>query len=340
MAGGVIRSYKDRVVEDILQRDFISRYWNLSNAGQGVIVKNAFKDFPAIGQGDPTVETPSNAYYKWDGSAFLKISEGEGLDNNNSGSSVYDGASPSTIALGGIPANTNLQGRTHTSLWEQALVVFQQPDFNSFSIVGQATTIEIGDSIFSGNKNFTWATTNNGNIKPDSITIRNQTSNQDLGSNLPNNGSALINIATSIQLNVDGQTQIFRITLENTNNEIRSRDFTVTARYKRFFGSPAVAPSGSVQVRALSGSTYGSTMSIIIPQGNLIAAFAYEATRPDIVDSSVKYVEGFNSNVGSTFVKSLITVQDAGGTNRSYKLFIATLGAAFPAQATYNITIP
>ncbi len=333
MPGGILRLLTDQVVNDIPTRNKISTDWNIFNAGQGVIVENAYKDFPSAGLGDATVLTPdSSEYYKWDGTAFKKIGGVNFAEK-------YSGASPSTIALGGIPAGTDLTNRSISTIIEQAVVVYLQPAFSAFSIAGQSVSIEVGDSIPAGNKTFTWATSNNGNIAPNSITIRNQSAAVDLTSALANDGSEVINLLAPIQLNASGASQLFRILMENTQSQVVSRDLTITAFYNRFFGSPVSAPNDSASVRAL-GKTFGNTFSIAIPHGNLIAAFAYEATRPDIADSNVKYVEGFNANVGSTFVKSLLNVQDAGGTQRSYKLYMATLGAPYQANATYNVTIP
>jgi hypothetical protein len=336
MPGGILRLLTDQVVADIPTRNKISIDWNIFNAGQGVVVENASRDFPSIGLGDPTVGTPgSNAYYKWDGTKFVKISEGDEFVK----AEVYSGASPSTIALGGIPAGTDLTKRTLSSIIEQAVVVYLQPSFTVFYITGQGVALEVGDSIVAGNKIFTWATSNNGNILPSSIVIRNQSAQADLITGLANNGSANFNLLAPIQLNAPGASQVFRILMENTQNQVVSIDLTITAFYNRFFGSPATAPNDSASIRAMA-KTFGNTFSIVIPQGNQVAAFAYEATRPDIVDNNVKYVEGFNANVGSTFVKTLLNVNDAGGTPRSYKLYVATLGAPYQGQATYNVTIP
>lgn len=323
----------DQVVADIPERNLISSDWNVFNAGQGVIVENAFKDFPDVGLGDPTVEDAATSqYYKWDGFTFKKIGGANVAEK-------YSGASPSTIALGGLPAGTDLTHRTLTSLIEQAIVVYLQPAFALFSMTGQSLSIEVGSSILSGKKAFTWATTNGGNILPNSIAIRNQSAGIDLAAGLPNTGNAAVLLPAPIQLNVPGATQVFRILMTNSQNVVISSDLVVTAFYAHFYGSPLNAPADSAGVRTLS-QTFGNTFSFVIPKGNQVAAFAYEASRPDLSDGNVKYAEGFNANVGSTFVKTLLNVLDAGGTVRSYKLYIATLGAPYPAQATYNVTIP
>jgi hypothetical protein len=81
MPGGIVKSYKDRVVDSIPERDRVAARWNKSNWGQGIIVLNAFANYPEVGEGDPTVISPtSQAYYKFTKDGFIKIAEGESLD--------------------------------------------------------------------------------------------------------------------------------------------------------------------------------------------------------------------------------------------------------------------
>jgi hypothetical protein len=81
MPGEIVKSYKDRVVDSIPERDRIAARWNKSNWGQGIIVLNAYAHYPDVDQGDPTVITPEcEAYYKFTRNGFKKIAEGESLD--------------------------------------------------------------------------------------------------------------------------------------------------------------------------------------------------------------------------------------------------------------------
>jgi hypothetical protein len=231
-------------------------------------------------------------------------------------------------------------GKTPRQVILDVAIEYLLPAFTSFGITGQAATIELGASIAAGAKVFTWATSNDDNVEPDTIEIRDQSAGIDLAVGLADDGTQNINLPGPIQLVNEGNTQIFRITGENTNGDPFTRDFTITADFLRFYGVSPVAPDVSAEVRALPFSTFGNTFSIPIPQGETIICFAYEAARPDISDSSVKYVEGFNANVGNTFTKFTFNVNDGGGTARSYKVYIATLGAPLPSDATYNVTIP
>ncbi|HEY8936701.1 MAG TPA: hypothetical protein VIM65_15840 [Cyclobacteriaceae bacterium] len=112
MPGVVFRNYKDRVVESISECNAITELWNITNAGQGVIVKNAYKDFPSVGLGDATVTTPgSSAYYKWLGDSFIKISESESLDvvfDTSAFETIIhtQNSSSTTVSVAGIDAYT------------------------------------------------------------------------------------------------------------------------------------------------------------------------------------------------------------------------------------------
>lgn len=266
-----------------------------------------------------------------------------------SGGSVEVFGSDFTVVLSGgktfgkysngqiVPAS----GKTPMQVLLDIAVEYLLPAFNAFAMTGQATQVEVGFTITSGGKTFTWGTTNPGNIKPNIIKIKNQTAGTDLATALANDGTESgVNIPAPIQLNANNATQVFRIEAENTQNTVFTRDLTIVANFLRFFGTPAAAPANSADVRALGNSTFGNTFNINIAIGKQIIAFAYEDTRPDISDSSVKYVEGFNSNVGNTFTKFTFNVNDAGGTARGYKIYVATLGAPASSAMTYAVTIP
>ncbi|MCZ8355472.1 MAG: hypothetical protein O9340_12095 [Cyclobacteriaceae bacterium] len=338
MPGGIVKSYKDRVVDSIPERDRIAARWNKSNWGQGVIVLNAYAHYPDVDQGDPTVLTACQAYYKFTSNGFIKIAEGESLDQTLN--PLYTGASPATIALGGITPGTELQGRTLVNIIEQALVVYQQPTFSAFSVNGQPIVVEVGSSFSAGLKTFTWSTTNTNNVKPNSISIFNQTLGTILLNAFPNNGNAQFNFPNQYVLNNEEQTLVFNIQGENTQNQKFARNFTITANYLRFFGCPQNTPTQGQHVRQLGNQTFGNNFTIPIPQGSTIIAFAYEANRPNISNASVKYVEGFNANVGNTFAQTIMSVADPSGAMHNYKVYIATLGAPYLSSATYQVTIP
>jgi hypothetical protein len=231
-------------------------------------------------------------------------------------------------------------GKTPMQLLLDIAIEYLLPTFSAFGITGLATQVEVGFTITSGAKTFTWATTNSGNINANTVKIRNQTANTDLATALANDGTESVTVPAPIQLNAGGASQVFRVEAVNSQSVTFNRDLTIVANFLRWFGTPATTPVNSADVRALGNSTFGSTFNINIAIGQQKIAFAYEDTRADISDGSVKYVEGFNSNVGNTFTKFTFNVNDAGGTARGYKIYVATLGAPASSAMTYAVTIP
>jgi hypothetical protein len=120
---------------------------------------------------------------------------------------------------------------------------------------------------------------------------------------------------------------------------------TIYGRRKAIYGTDAVSATPytlSSQVRLLSGSLLnpanGSTFTISIPIGALQVVFAYPATLENV--STVKYVEGLNAEVKNIFTQTTISVDGANGYSAvSYKVYTYVPAVAFPATATYNVTI-
>lgn len=145
MPGGVLILKTDLVVASIPARDTASLAWNSSNAGQGVIVLNAYKDFPAAGQGDATVGSVSSAYYKWTGAAFIKISEGEGLDQVTNFVKEYFNGDGATTQFNINAANTVLI----VEVGGQIIEPIAGPD--GYTVAGQVVTLgfapEVGQRV-------------------------------------------------------------------------------------------------------------------------------------------------------------------------------------------------
>lgn len=274
------------------------------------------------------------------GSGITKIAGGGGGGGANT---PYDNPTITNTQFGGISPGTNIGGLFVKDVVLNAAVAYLAPLFNSFLISGQSTQLEVGESIVAGAKTFNWGTTNNANISaipdPQNLAIRDVTNSVDLANGIANNGTFLTNFASPIT-RTSPSNQKYRITGKNTQLNSFTRDFDVNWNWKRFYGVSGVVPVNSAQVRALPNNTFGSTFSINIPQGQTIICFAYEASRPDITNASVKYVEGFNANVGSTFTKYVFNVNDGGGNPVSYKIYVAELPGPYPENATYNVTIP
>jgi hypothetical protein len=216
---------------------------------------------------------------------------------------------------------------------------YNDPAFTSFLITGQSTMVEVGTTI-SGSKTFTWAITeNSGDVNV--ITIYDVTAVANLLVDTANDGSQAVTV-TSNQLNANGSTQVFRGILKdanNANNQLPSSNFTITSRFYRFFGPASSAPTNSAEVRALASSSFQTSNSEVftLNTGDDETIFAV-ALPPGRTISSVIDLDASNTNVTADYTLTVINVQDAGGTNRSYNVYICTNAIPYSSNHRHQIT--
>jgi hypothetical protein len=225
--------------------------------------------------------------------------------------SVYDLASPSTIAVGGVPAGYVLTGKTANEIFEKMLVVYQNPTFSAFSITGQATTIEVG-TVLSGSKTFTWTTTNNGNIAPASISIKDLDSNTFLIFGLDNDGSEALGIGTIT--NTSPISQDWEIRATNTQSVEFTRTFTVNSIYPYFYGK--VSSGG-----AAASVNRPSANQALINSGTKVVASSTGTITIDFNSTSDDYIWFAIPSTSTSKTKWYVTELDKGDILNATTLF-------------------
>lgn len=234
-----------------------------------------------------------------------------------------------------------------TAPWEgltviQALVdaatEYIAPTFGSFSVSGQATTVEVGTTL-SGSKTFTWSITeNSGDVN--TIDIVDLTAGTTIADDTPNDGSQSVTI-TTLQLNSNGATQQWRgVGLDDNNsNTFNSNTFTVTSRYYRFFGPTDAEPTNSSEVRALPSSAFQTgTGTFTFETGDEKTIFVI-ALPPGFTLSSVVDLDALNANITGEFESSTISVSDAGSTSRTYNLYVMEVVVPYSTSHTFQVTV-
>ncbi len=264
------------------------------------------------------------------------------LDPTGSGGTgVYMLESPPTVTVGGITPAYTLTGKTLDVILRDMLVVYQAPAFSSFSVTGQQTLVEAG-TILSGSRTFTWGTSNSGNVQVNSIDVRDVNTNTLIITNTANDGSQSATINT-ITLTNDGNTQAWRGEGTNTQlNNFQSSNFTVTARYLRFFGASATTPANSAAVRALPTNAFqtAAANTFILNTGNALTKFCV-ALPPGRVITSVIDLDALNANITGNYVfVGTRTVLDGGGsgTARTYNLYEMNVGVPYSTSHQHQIT--
>ncbi|MGC3945352.1 MAG: hypothetical protein QM762_12700 [Chryseolinea sp.] len=169
-------------------------------------------------------------------SYFEGLALGEG-----GGAGVYDLASPSTVAVGGMPAGTNMSGRTWQSLIEEMAVDYLPPAFSSFDISDIGTLAEVG-TVIGGNHDFIWNTTNSFNVQANTVQIRDVTSNTVIASGLANDGAQTVDVG--VIANTSPITRQWRVEAQNTLlASFNSGNRNLSSIYPYFWGK--VSSSGA-----------------------------------------------------------------------------------------------
>lgn len=251
---------------------------------------------------------------------------------------VYNGNSPTTVTVGGLPSGSAISGQTFTQIIQSIVAPYVSPVFTSFSVTGQATTVEVGTTL-SGSRTFTWGITENSGVVS-TIDVVDITGSTNLLTNTPNDGSQAATITTR-QLNTDGSTQQFRGVGHDTGtspSNFNSSTFTVTGRFLRFYGSSATAPNNSATIRALSGSAFHTSGNSFTFTTGTTNTFFTIALPPGYTLSSVIDTSALNVNITSEFTSSTITVVDAGGSNRSYTVYTMEVDIPYSTSHTFSVT--
>lgn len=233
-----------------------------------------------------------------------------------------------------VPAN----GKTATQLLQEGAIEYIAPTWNSFSITGQNQTVEVGTTL-SGSKTFTWSINVNSGVVS-LIDIYDITAAANLLANTSNDGTQTVGI-TSIQLNSNGATQSWRGVAHDTGttpSDINSSPFTVTARFNDFWGATTGTPANSAAVRALPNNAFrtgGNVRTLVTGTSLVDFVIATLGTITSVIDQTA-----LNADITSDYVLlGTISVNDAGGTARTYNLYKMTIGAPYAVSHNHLITL-
>lgn len=240
-------------------------------------------------------------------------------------------------------------GKTMEQVMLDIAAEYINPAFTSFSITGQATTVEVGTTL-SGNKTFTWGI-NQGSGTVGNINIYDNTAATNLLDGSPasavivNDGAEIVTITTKI-LSTSGAAQSWKGVGLNTNpvNTFNSTNFVVTALYNRFWGGVSSYPVSLID--GASNRTYFNALtkafktsgvnSFVLSTGTALSKFCV-ALPPGITITSV-YDSTNNVTLTGQYILSTVQINDANGVSTSYNLYTYTISVPYPASANHTIT--
>lgn len=169
----------------------------------------------------------------------------------------YKRTTPTTIAVGGALIGSTFDGTVQDAL-DKILYPFGVPSFTAFALRDAQTVVEVGSTQLGGMQTFTWATSNPQNIRAKSIGIKDITTSTPLAAGLDNTGSLAVQIGADI-VNNSPAVHVWGITGLDTQGGAMSRNFSVTWRWKVYYGNNMSTAITGEQVLALANSSLPSS---------------------------------------------------------------------------------
>jgi hypothetical protein len=195
-------------------------------------------------------------YLVWDGSRFQFFTTDPGSSFGN-----YTNLNTVPSTIGGIAAGSTFSNQTMQQMWDALLYPFQVPQFTSFNISGQSTTLEVGETVNNISRTFNWSTSNSGNITPNTVSISNITGGTVvLASGLVNDGNETITLPSPITYTAQA-SHVWQITATRTNASTMSDNYQINWRWRRFWGTSNNTILTESQIESLAGNSLSTSMN-------------------------------------------------------------------------------
>lgn len=272
---------------------------------------------------------------------FLGKIRSDKSSGGSGGGGTYNGISPTTVTVGGLPAGSAIAGMTFEQIIQGIVAPYVSPSFSSFVISGQAQVVEIGTTI-TAPKTFTWGV-NLGSGTVPTIDIYNNTLGNTTLSGTPNDGVQSVTIPT-VNFTAQGQQQSYKgigFNSQNSSN-FSSANFVITGSYLEFYGPTAFNSATSADVRALPNSRFENlsnnfTMNTGTTQTIFEIVMRATKTLTSVIDTTTGFAVPIGSGAGN-FVLSTINVNDAAGNSIVYNLYRLTNTVPYSSNHVFSVT--
>ena len=239
------------------------------------------------------------------------------------GTVTYSTTSPVPTTIGGIEAGKEYTNENITTVINDLLFPYQYPAFSIFTVDGASSgSYEVGYTYAAGDKVFAWTTTNNSNIKPNSVTLNGT-------AGLANDGTETQ--AISAITNNTVATSTFTISAKNTKNQTFSKIITLSWGMKRFWGVSASTSLNDAGILLLNSEIATSRVKTVTYDctGGRYFYFAYPSAWGDLNNTKINSLtwndwvlasRGFVNQYGVTIPMNIY---------RSYNLLNGTIAVVW-----------
>jgi len=275
-------------------------------------------------------------FLQWDGDRF------QVYETNPESSSTVEFVNPDPVTAthGGITVGQTFArkdddtGYSIQEMFDMILYPYQSPALSSLGITGQGPTVEVGYTIPSGAKTFTWSRSNAGNIEANSGVITDTTAGTTLATGVPIKSatSDSVTLPLSIQKTSGGATHKWQIAGTNSQGgSLPTSAYTITWLWRRYIGNNASTVIVEADILALSVNTSLSTSlsgTYTFPGGNYkYLCIPTSFPEPSAITSGgfpvamAGTAEGYASGSGTYKYQTVSNVTNSQGEDSDYRVY-------------------
>mgnify|MGYP000966918869 FL=1 len=194
-------------------------------------------------------DTPNTGRYKINYNfSILAFSSFTGIS-----ASKFTNPNPTTRTVGGIQSGSTFAGDYYLQdMMDLLLYPATTPNFTSFLITSQATSLEVGEAV-AGIKTFTWNIANWADLQPNSIDIEDTTNSTIIATNLADDGTETV-FLSSVSRTTPG-ANIWTISAQDTDLVTFSREYQINWYYASFYGISVSTTLNAAGIVALTGTS-------------------------------------------------------------------------------------
>lgn len=166
------------------------------------------------------------------------------------GDDPYVRAVTMPVTVGGASSGTTFDGTVAEAL-DKVLYPYVKPNFSSFLLSSQNTSLEVGDKVTGGIRTFTWATNTSENVSVDTIKIT--SSGATILEFSANDNTETFDIGVDI-VKTTNSTNYFYIYATDTQGNTISRIYAVYWKWRLHYGSSPLTTMDATNVKSLQSS--------------------------------------------------------------------------------------
>lgn len=173
---------------------------------------------------------------------------------------LYTNTSPMPEEVGGYEPGNTFENATLEQLFTNLLYPYQYPQVSSFAMQNQDTTIEVGDKVLGGSRQFVWNFSNDINISTNSVKIEDTSNSLVYGDSFANDDNETIDIGNDI-IKSSAETNTWKISARNTRGQTISRNFNVYWKWKTYYGTSDSESLTESEIKSLISSSLDSNFT-------------------------------------------------------------------------------